>query len=561
MELLRLEKKLPPSHRGGFWSIFINAVDKELQNLYLLAAEKKKTFDISTMNVSGLIEISDLLGVSFDANIDDSVEYIRREVYETPFKIQYKDTASLYLSFARAIGRKSQLFVYFYKAAYQKIIRNADDPLATIDAFVAAHGVHVPYPFTSSNNFTGQQQTVSKLDTGMSLDSALNALTLDNVQTTTATNHLGFEYEIDRLIMKNSDAARNGKVLVQWEAVVGAISYNLYWSTLANFSTTSGNKISGVTSPYTHSGLTNGTVYYYIIEAVNAGAVEYAQSTVDIPYCMTIEYLNYIGNLVNEVKRVKEVPHVGSQLNLMCDQSHTVNNVPILNAKIMTTSNMDGMTPPYRLSLTEIQFGTGVHDDIETVMPTALSLPITTSPIFFDETGESALWVWGSAAYTEMNTNVIDMNDGSGYIGPGSGSGVTGVDEHFTGTLPVDSSWAITRPKLIFSLKVGSVIETIVDDGNGHLTGSVIDGALPATVDYITGAYLFTMTTGILTASSSKITVAIQQPLPATKITEAGLFAMVGLVKKMIAYATFPPVEVEARYHLNMQFMIKKGTF
>jgi hypothetical protein len=198
---------------------------------------------------------------------------------------------------------------------------------------------------------------------------------------------------------------------------------------------------------------------------------------------------------------------------------------------------------------------------MDTVMPTALSLPITTSTIFFDETGENNTWVWGSAAYTEMNTNIIDMHDGSGYIGPGSGSGVTGIDEHFTGTLPVDASWAITRPRLIFSLQVGLVIETIVDDGNGHLVGSVIDGSLPATVDYTTGAYLFTMTTGILTAPSSKITVSIQQPLPSTKLTEAGLFAMVGLTKKMIAYATFPPVEVEARYHLNMQFMIKKGTF
>jgi len=68
-------------------------------------------------------------------------------------------------------------------------------------------------------------------------------------------------------------AASAGNTLntISWSAVSGATSYNLYWSTTAGVTTSTGTKITGVTSPYSHTGLTNGTTYYYIVTAVNAG--------------------------------------------------------------------------------------------------------------------------------------------------------------------------------------------------------------------------------------------------------------------------------------------------
>jgi len=60
-------------------------------------------------------------------------------------------------------------------------------------------------------------------------------------------------------------------VLISWPQVKGASSYKLYCSTSSGVSTSS-TCITGVTSTYTHSGLTNGTTYYYRVSAVKETA-------------------------------------------------------------------------------------------------------------------------------------------------------------------------------------------------------------------------------------------------------------------------------------------------
>ena len=51
-----------------------------------------------------------------------------------------------------------------------------------------------------------------------------------------------------------------------WQSVTE--KYNLYWSTGPITSTASANLIASVTSPYVHTGLTNGTRYYYAVTSV-----------------------------------------------------------------------------------------------------------------------------------------------------------------------------------------------------------------------------------------------------------------------------------------------------
>jgi len=71
----------------------------------------------------------------------------------------------------------------------------------------------------------------------------------------------------------------DGSVSISWNAVSGATSYNIYWSTTSGVTKTNGTKITDATSPYSHTGLTNGTTYYYIVTAVNSSgeSVEAAQ--------------------------------------------------------------------------------------------------------------------------------------------------------------------------------------------------------------------------------------------------------------------------------------------
>lgn len=61
----------------------------------------------------------------------------------------------------------------------------------------------------------------------------------------------------------------DGQTIVNWNAVTGATSYNIYWSTTAVVTKLTGTKISNAVSPYTHPGLTNGMTYYYVVTAEN----------------------------------------------------------------------------------------------------------------------------------------------------------------------------------------------------------------------------------------------------------------------------------------------------
>ncbi|MDH5638938.1 MAG: hypothetical protein OEZ04_10625, partial [Nitrospinota bacterium] len=74
--------------------------------------------------------------------------------------------------------------------------------------------------------------------------------------------------------------AGDGQNTIRWNVASNAASYNLYWDTESGVTPRSsglrtGNKISGLNSTvYTHTGLSNGTFYYYIVTGVSEGGKE-----------------------------------------------------------------------------------------------------------------------------------------------------------------------------------------------------------------------------------------------------------------------------------------------
>jgi len=62
----------------------------------------------------------------------------------------------------------------------------------------------------------------------------------------------------------------DGQATIAWSPVTGATSYNIYWSSATGVTTANGTKITGAVSPYTLSGLTDGTEYYFVVTAVNS---------------------------------------------------------------------------------------------------------------------------------------------------------------------------------------------------------------------------------------------------------------------------------------------------
>lgn len=72
----------------------------------------------------------------------------------------------------------------------------------------------------------------------------------------------------------------NRQITIGWTAatkVSGTLTYNLYWSTKPGVTKATGNKITKVTSPYIHTGLASGTMYYYVVTTV-ANGIEGAES-------------------------------------------------------------------------------------------------------------------------------------------------------------------------------------------------------------------------------------------------------------------------------------------
>jgi hypothetical protein len=75
----------------------------------------------------------------------------------------------------------------------------------------------------------------------------------------------------------------NGQVTIGWSAVGNATAYNLYWASTPGVTKATGTAVLGVTNPYLHLGLSNGSAYYYVVTAVNT----YGESAVSLQVSAT----------------------------------------------------------------------------------------------------------------------------------------------------------------------------------------------------------------------------------------------------------------------------------
>ena len=72
----------------------------------------------------------------------------------------------------------------------------------------------------------------------------------------------------------------DSQITLSWDAVAGATSYNIYWSTLPGLTTANGSQITAAVNPYTQTALANGTIYCYIVTAVNSAGESVPSSQV-----------------------------------------------------------------------------------------------------------------------------------------------------------------------------------------------------------------------------------------------------------------------------------------
>ncbi len=201
---LKLNKKLPISHRNEFWTSLMDSVEDEVL-LMMDEIEKKKTFlsyresDLDTLlNLASVFiilpkeyfeNIKEVLNESYGLS-DEVIEfYLRKELYKLPFNFKEKATYNFYKSIFNVFGFSfsKQISVYRYLPGYEIIIRDIepflngvtssiisyyfsdgeDEFLEDDFAYLGFSGIRpVRHIQESTNNFLGYYDEADTLDNG-----------------------------------------------------------------------------------------------------------------------------------------------------------------------------------------------------------------------------------------------------------------------------------------------------------------------------------------------------------------------------------------------------------
>jgi len=424
-----LVKRVPAALRSQFWKDFLWAVAQEYTEFRQdVRNELRSLYDIRNMSIERLREVSENLGVVFDSSVDDSLDFIRREVEHIPFKVAYKNTAVLYRSFIRSLDRDGVMFLYFFRASSDSIVRNSVNILTGL----GNHDISMPWKHNSVGDFTGFFEDVLSLDNEnvlyLDVESDGQIWTLDTIESEYTTNHVGLEFFIDRVMTK--EVADENENLVERE-------FLMTWEPL---------------------------------DFVVAN-MDFASRVVEVPH---------IGSqlsIITDSSEVYDIHNTGDY------------TMPDLKLKAATTSYFDTLSSVFGIAT--VEFGIGAYDIPSTTngvsMPTELESRVAKNPILVDERYESGDWMSVIAEYQGQEINNFILHDSEGYeLDDDYGSGtVDGTNDTFQGTLLFAP---IQRGNVRFRFQSNDEKFIFEDDANGGLGGDFASG----TIDYDTGQYEFT---------------------------------------------------------------------
>jgi len=217
----------------------------------------------------------------------------------------------------------------------------------------------------------------------------------------------------------------------------------------------------------------------------------------DQEFLMTREYIDYIQKNVAFSRRLKEIPHIGAQLNCFCDSTKTVNpltteySIPSIKLKSVLCDGYDSISGAADLAY--VKFGIGSHTNLPTkeggageALPTDLDSQVSSSEILVDERFEVDGTIGVIGEYVGQKISGFNLHDNTGYLledAYGSGT-VDGVNTDFQGTLLFDP---IKRKNVVITMTISGLETSLTDDGSGGLIGEYGEG----TIDYETGQYSF----------------------------------------------------------------------
>jgi len=115
--------------------------------------------------------------------------------------------------------------------------------------------------------------------------------------------------------------AGDERVTLNWDVVPSASSYNLYWSNIPGAGI-NGTKITGVTSPFYHEGISNVGDYYYVVTAANAVGESVASSEVSAtPFDILLSSLTFTDTNLEACIQAQAVTYVHDITAMDCSSS------------------------------------------------------------------------------------------------------------------------------------------------------------------------------------------------------------------------------------------------
>lgn len=263
-------------------------------------------------------------------------------------------------------------------------------------------------------------------------------------------------------------------VTLSWNNVAAASSYNLYWSTQPDLTRNSGTRIAAVQSPFTHTGRTNGTTYYYIVTAENLGG-ESAESSIVQAYvdAMPPQIVslapsnNSFGNATDSIIKVtfNEPVFAGSgQVSVFRGDGVLNESIDIDSANISINGNQVTITPSIGLIDDAFYY---IHMDSGAVKDSYDNMSAVI--------GGSNAWRFKTAfAYNEtLQWNLATINASAAWV-YSTGEGVT--------VAVIDTGIDPTHPELTGQIAAGGADYFndgyFLQDGLGH--GTHVAGIIAA---------------------------------------------------------------------------------